>query len=225
MSMINTKIPTISLRYHNDYMIYLNNSHPISTNNNDQDNFNNLINTTKKLGEIAYIWSNHDIITVDHLPIISQITDDLLIGTGYNTWGMTNGSLAGKILSDIVLNKKNKYIKLFSLKRHKSLNTFVNILVEILRNGKSYTMNKISKDKNWYSANLEFQKINDKDIAIYTDDNNKKHIVYNKCPHLGCSLIFNEFEKTWDCPCHGSKFDIDGKCLRGPSKYNISYKK
>ena len=165
MSMINTKIPTISLRYHNDYMIYLNNSHPISTNNNDQDNFNNLINTTKKLGEIAYIWSNHDIITVDHLPIISQITDDLLIGTGYNTWGMTNGSLAGKILSDIVLNKKNKYIKLFSLKRHKSLNTFVNILVEILRNGKSFTMNKISKDKNWYSANLEFQKINDKDMG------------------------------------------------------------
>ena len=53
----------------------------------------------------------------------------------------------------------------------------------------------------------------------------QKHIVYNKCPHLGCSLIFNEFEKTWDCPCHGSKFDIDGNCLRGPSKYNISYKK
>lgn len=225
ISMINTKIPTTSLRYHHDYMIYLNNSHPISTDNNDKDNFDSLINITKKLGNIDYIWSNHDIITVDHLPIISKITDDLLIGTGYNTWGMTNGTLAGKILSDIILNRKNKFIDLFSLKRHKSLNTFANVLVEILRNGKSFTMNKIVKNKNWYSSNLEFKKIAGEDIAIYTDDNNEKHTVYNKCPHLGCSLIFNEFEKTWDCPCHGSKFDIDGNCLRGPSKYNISYKK
>jgi len=65
---------------------------------------------------------------------------------------------------------------------------------------------------------------NGKSIAIYIDKNNKKHIVYNKCPHLKCSLIFNEKEKTWDCPCHGSRFDIDGKCIEGPSNYDIVYK-
>ena len=137
---------------------------------------------------------------------------------------MTNGTLAGKILSDIILNKDNKFSELFSLKRHKSLNTFINILVEILRNGKSFTMNKIIKDKKWYSSNIQFKKIDGKDVAIYTDDVNQKHIVYNKCPHLGCGLVFNEVEKTWDCPCHGSRFDLDGKCIMGPSSYDIGYK-
>ena len=59
----------------------------------------------------------------------------------------------------------------------------------------------------------------------YKDEKGIKHIVHNKCPHLGCSLIFNEVEKTWDCPCHSSRFDIDGKCIKGPSNYDISYKK
>lgn len=225
MSMITTKIPTTSLRYHLDNMIYLNSSHPISTKNNEKDNFNNLINDAKKLGKIDYIWSNQDIITFDSLPMIGKITDDLLIGTGYNTWGMTNGSLAGKILSDIILNNENEFIDLFSLERHKSLNSVKNILVEIIRNGKSFTINKIKKDKSWYKEKLYFTKRKGKAIAIYIDENNKEHIVYNKCPHLKCSLIFNEFEKTWDCPCHGSRFDLDGNCIEGPSRYNIRYEK
>ena len=225
MSMITTKIPTTSLRYHLDNMIYLNSSHPISTKNNEKDNFNNLINDAKKLGKIDYIWSNQDIITFDSLPMIGKITDDLLIGTGYNTGGMTNGSLAGKILSDIILNNENEFIDLFSLERHKSLNSVKNILVEIIRNGKSFTINKIKKDKSWYKEKLYFTKRNGKAIAIYIDENNNEHIVYNKCPHLKCSLIFNEFEKTWDCPCHGSRFDLDGNCIEGPSRYNIRYEK
>ena len=61
--------------------------------------------------------------------------------------------------------------------------------------------------------------------CINIDENRKEHIVYNICPHLKCSLIFNEVEKTWDCPCHASRFDIDGNVIEGPSTYNISYKK
>ena len=45
-----------------------------------------------------------------------------------------------------------------------------------------------------------------------------------KCPHMKCNLVFNDEEKTWDCPCHGSRFDLDGKCIEGPSNYDISYK-
>ena len=52
----------------------------------------------------------------------------------------------------------------------------------------------------------------------------KEHKVINKCPHLGCSLIFNEIELTWDCPCHGSRFDLSGNSIEGPSNYNITYK-
>ena len=69
----------------------------------------------------------------------------------------------------------------------------------------------------------EIKNINGINVGIYKE-NNKTYKVNTKCPHLGCSLIFNEKEKTWDCPCHASRFDINGKCIKGPSKYNISYK-
>ena len=59
--------------------------------------------------------------------------------------------------------------------------------------------------------------------GIYVDDEGEEHIVYNLCPHMKCSLIFNEIEKTWDCPCHGSRFNIDGKSIEGPSNYDITY--
>ena len=83
---------------------------------------------------------------------------------------------------------------------------------------------KIKKNKAWYPNNVIFEKRNGKNVAIYIDEDNKEHIVYNLCPHLKCSLIFNEIEKTWDCPCHGSRFDIDGNSIEGPSNYDIKYK-
>ena len=97
--------------------------------------------------------------------------------------------------------------------------------VYIFNNAKSFIVNKLIKNKKWYSRRVKFYSYDGKCLAMYKDENGDKHIVYNKCPHLGCSLIFNEIEKTWDCPCHSSRFDIDGKCIKGPSNYDISYNK
>ena len=225
LSAITSNNPTISLRYHLNNLIYLNGSHTISNHQNEQKNFDNLINEIKKYGTFDYIWSNQDIVTNDHLPIIGKINDSLLIATGYNTWGMTNGSLAGKIISDLILQIDNKYTDLFAVKRDKSLYEIKNILNEIVRNGKSFTLSKLINNKKWYSKQVQFKTIKNDKVGIYIDENNQKHIVYNKCPHLKCGLIFNEFEKTWDCPCHGSRFDMDGNLILGPSRYNITYKK
>ena len=175
-----------------------------------------------------YVWSNHDIITNDYLPYIGCLKSgdtSLLMGTGYNTWGMTNGSLAGKILSDMILEQENKYIPLFDPHRRKNIESIKSIPINIYCSIKPFIQNKLFKKKSWYSKNIYFDKRNGKDVAIYKDENNKEHIVYNKCPHLKCSLIFNETEKTWDCPCHGSRFNIDGECIQGPSNYDIKFKK
>ena len=220
--------PTISIRYHKEgnqpYQLYLTNSHNLCVKNNEKENFNDLMVAKKKNPD--YIWSNKDIITNDALPYIGAINEDskLLIGTGYNTWGMTNGSLAGKILSDIVLNRENKYIDLFNPKRRINLGKIINFPIILGSNIYSFTKTKLKKQKSWYFSNVKFEKRDGKDIAIYIDDDGKEHIVYNICPHFKCSLIFNEIEKTWDCPCHGSRFDIDGHVIEGPSNYNITYK-
>lgn len=207
-----------SFRFYKDNYIELNNTHDLAFKFNEKDNFKDLINKN-----LEYIWSNTDIITNDYLPYIGLIDNNLYIGTGYNTWGMTNGSLAGKILSDLIKQKDNKYKSLFNPKRSKSLISYLNIFKDIFYSAKPFIQNKVVKNKSYYSSNVIFTKINNKDIGIYIDDNKKEHIVYNKCPHIGCSLIFNEVEHTWDCPCHSSRFGLDGKCIAGPSKKDITF--
>ena len=224
-SAINTSMPTKSIRYHKDkdtsYEIDLVASHNIAFKNNEKKNFNEL---NKVNDDYKYMWSNIDIITNDNLPFIGEINNNLLIGTGYNTWGMTNSTIAGKILSDIILNKENEYVDLFNPKRSINISKIINFPISMASNIKSFIGSKINKNKSWYSSNVTFKTIDGKKVGIYKDLDNKEHIVYNKCPHLGCSLEFNEIEKTWDCPCHGSRFNIDGRCIEGPSNYDIGYK-
>lgn len=225
-SSTNVGAPTLSLRYFNNgkdiYKLVLIGSHNLAFCNNDESYFNQLSNHNPK--KINYIWSNKDIITPDYLPYIGFIDDNLLLATGYNTWGMTNGTIAGRLISDLILGNKNKYMELFDPKRGLNLGKIVNYPINLVSNVKSFVGSKLNKNKSWYSDRVYFTKKNGRDLAIYIDDAGVKHIVYNKCPHLKCGLIFNEVEKTWDCPCHGSRFDIDGKCTQGPSNYDISYK-
>ena len=230
-SFISSTYPVKSLRYHKDknsYFIYLNNSHNMCNHCNYNKNFIGLINDIKKLKKnVDYIWSNEDLMTVDKLPYIGRLeknNDNLFIGTGYNTWGMTNGTLAGYILANMILGRKTEYDDIFNPLRCNLISDFSAYLINVYSSLKSIIENKIVKQKKWYGSNIKYEKRNGKNIAIYYDGK-VEHIVYSTCPHMGCSLVFNEVEKTWDCPCHASRFDIDGKCIKGPSSYDISVKK
>lgn len=193
--------PYQSLRYHFDrrnYFLYLGESSNICNELNDIKNGKKLIRKGHNYNlEAKYIWKNDDLMTVDKMPYIGKINVDdnnLLLATGYNAWGMTNGTMAGKILSDILQDKKNKFISLFNPLRVKWLNSGDKYFKNVMSNMKGYIQNKIFVDKKWYKNKIKFDVVNGKNIAIY--DDGQKHIVYNKCPHLGCSLIFNELEKT-----------------------------
>ena len=93
-------------------------------------------------------------------------------------------------------------------------NTFISNL-------KAYGINLIKKNPSWYKSKAFVTKMNGNRIGVYFDSKGNKHIVSNICPHLKCFLTFNEIDKSWDCPCHGSKFDIDGNVIKGPACYNI----
>lgn len=179
-------------------MLYLSNTHLLNKDICDKKNYQELI---KKLNDInlkhSYIWSNIDIMTIDGLPIIGKLKDNILIGTGYNTWGLSNGFLSGNILSDIIFNKTNKYISLFSPHR------------------------KITGEFKSYLKNFSYSILGYLNGFFYNNSHNKKY----KCPHMGCNLIYNEVEKTWDCPCHGSRFNKNGKCISGPANKNIDFNK
>lgn len=224
VSAINIDKPCVSFRYHsnktNNYLIYLFNSYVSANIKSIKNNFLDL----KKKKEFEYIWSNKDIITNDYLPYIGRIHKDdntLLLATGYNTWGISNGTLAGTIITDIIMKRHNPYEELLSPNRNINLSKVMRMPIDIGASIKAIlksTKNNVNNNK------VSYKKINGKSVAIYTDENGTEHIVYNRCPHMKCGIIFNEEEKTWDCLCHGSRFDIDGKCIEGPSNFDISFK-
>ena len=231
---ISNENPVYSIRYHTDdaktYIIYAGSSHCIANHFDAEKRYKELINDYKNyIGkDIKYYFLNHDVMTPDHLPYIGSVyknDNSLLIATGFNKWGMTNGTIAGKILSDIVLDKDNKYIELFSLHRKITKDKVKNLIVYNYLNAKTYILTKVKKEYTFYHENIEIKTIEGKKIGIYTDKKNTKHMVYITCPHLKCNLIFNSIDKTWDCPCHGSRFDIDGNILFGPSVYDIKVNK
>ena len=221
---INIDDETISYRYHqddkNNYLIYLTNSMASPNIKSIKGNFENL----KKKYNFDYVWSNKDILTNDYLPLIGKLDEDddgVLLACGYNTWGMTNATLASMILRDIILKRQNKYIELFRPDRLLSWNKVVRFFPDAYGNVKAILK---SNKGNVNNSRVIYTKLDGKNVAIYKDENNREHIVLNRCPHMKCGLVFNEVEKTWDCLCHGSRYDIDGKCIEGPSNHDITFK-
>ncbi len=218
-----------SIRYHKDkdsYVIFAGESYKMSNHIDYEKRQEELRLKFRKIFNLKpnYEWSIHDITSNDLLPIIGSVNDNnpnLLIATAFNKWGMTNSVLAGKIMSDIVLKNDNEYIDLFNPKRKITLKRSENFIVDSFNISKIYLSTKLNKNKSFYNDRVKFENINGKSYGIYIDKNNKKHIVRNLCPHMKCSLIFNYMDKTWDCPCHGSRFDIDGNIIKGPSVYDI----
>lgn len=219
VSLISYSNPFISIRNYKDYIIYLANSHVNSSDVNDKDNFDELLIKIRDLEfDPDYIWSNIDIMTNDSLPYIGEFKENMYISTGYNTWGMANGIFGGYLVSEMIKGNNLKHRELFNPKRNISGN-----VLEMVKDS-YYSLEGIVNGMINRSSEVEYKTIDGEGVAIYRD-NSGEHIVYRKCPHMGCTLIFNEVEKTWDCPCHGSRFDIDGKCISGPSNRDIGYKK
>lgn len=221
ISLISYDKPFVSIRNYQDYLIYLSCSHNTCNKVDDEENFDELVEKARDVfgdADIDYAWSNIDIMTNDSLPYIGKIKDNMFIATGYNTWGMTNGILAGYLVSEMVKGNETKYDELFDPKRSSSGN-----IIEVAKDS-YYSMMGIVKGMVKKNENVDYREINGDEVLVYKDGD-KEYIVYRKCPHMKCDLLFNEVEKTWDCPCHGSRFSLDGKCISGPSNRDISYKK
>lgn len=218
--------PTLhSIRFYQDYIVYGSNQHRLTNKIRYQDNYIKSRNDFTRLfsKQPEYTWMNQDIISNDNLPIIGIMDKNkpnLLIATAFGAWGMTNGTIAGKILADIILEQTNKYFDLFQPQRI-NITNIIKSAIGALHYSKVYAQTTIKKNPIFENNQVYIIKINGKYYGIYYDENGKKHIVNHKCPHMKCNLVFNNQEKTWDCPCHGSRFDIDGNVIEGPANYSI----
>lgn len=221
MQAIESSTPSITMRYYQDFFLFGGNSYCPEKEFNIQKKSKEIEDYFHEHFSfpISYKWSIFDIMTFDHLPLIGEIKPQFYLATGYNKWGMTNGTIAAKIISDLLLKKENPYRLLFDPKRA----FFFSSIPAIFTNAQSFLKTKLFKNQPFYNDKVTFQTENGIPYALYKD---KKgiHKVVNRCPHMKCSLLFNEKEKVWDCPCHGSKYDLDGHVLKGPSTKDITPK-
>ncbi len=213
-----------SIRFYKNYFIYGSHQHRLTNQIAYHKNYEKSKSDFQRFfsTEPEYTWMNQDIMSNDDLPIIGEIKNHpgLYLATAYNAWGMTNGTIAGKVICDLILKKPNSYIDLFQPNRFHFVGLFHSTL-GAFHYAKIYLQTMIQKNPVFESNSVYVVKINGKYYGVYYDETGQKHIVSHQCPHMKCNLVFNLEEKTWDCPCHGSRFDIDGNVLEGPANYSI----
>lgn len=174
---------------------------------------------------ITYRWSAQDLTTLDKIPYIGEITSgqkNILIATGYRKWGMTNGTAAALLFRDIILGKKNEYQKLYSPSRfnlNPSLKNFLmqnaNVVNHLIKGKLEIPQNTINNLSHDEGAVID---INGHRKGAYRDKEGMLHIVDTTCTHMGCEVAWNDGERSWDCPCHGSRFSYTGEVIEGPAE-------
>ena len=178
--------------------------------------------------KVLYKWNTHDSISLDKIPYIGEFScfyPNVYVATGFKKWGMTTSNVAANIITDKILGKENKYAELYNSKRFgliKNIKEFGNILKETSH---SLIFNKFdmpaATPKDVEPGEGKVVNDNGRKIGIYKDKEGKEYKVIPTCTHLGCELSWNALDKTWDCPCHGSRYTFEGKLIYGPSKKDL----
>ena len=228
---INTKSPICSLRtvpYGDTRLILMGgSSHKTGSKEDLSSCYRDLENRAKELypdANILYHWNTEDCIPLDKIPYIGEFSNlmpHMYVATGFKKWGMTTSNIAANIILDMIMEKESPYAKTFESTRFHPIQNgteFVNMLKQstnslILDKLKipEETLASIAKDE---GKIVEFE---DTKLGIYRDKEGKYFALRPICSHLGCELSWNNLDKTWDCPCHGSRFSYMGKSLYDPS--------
>jgi glycine/D-amino acid oxidase-like deaminating enzyme/nitrite reductase/ring-hydroxylating ferredoxin subunit len=178
--------------------------------------------------QIEYRWSGQVMEPTDGLALIGRNPGDasnVYIATGDSGMGMTHGTIAGMLLTDLIVGRDNPWAALYdpSRKALKSIGTFVqeNLNVaaqytEWLSSGNIESESKIPKDSGAVLRNGMHK------VAVYRDEEGTLHRRSAVCPHLKCIVAWDSVEHTWNCPCHGSRFDAYGKVINGPANTDLS---
>ncbi len=186
--------------------------------------------------QVAYRWSAQDYKSVDLIPYIGRLSSDyenVYIATGYNKWGMTNGSFAADLITSMIKEKevtreetitqddKSSYTELFNPSRGEIPSNMGSFLKANLNVAKEMVKSKFG------SSDIELSelepnqgavmRIAGKKVAAFRDENGEVYTHSKVCPHMGCDLEYNDAEKSFDCPCHGSRFSARGIVIEGPA--------
>jgi nitrite reductase/ring-hydroxylating ferredoxin subunit len=139
---------------------------------------------------------------------------------------MTHGTIAGILVSDLIQERPNAWAELYSPAR-KSLRSLGRFARENLNVAKEYTQwfgrGDVADASEIAPGTGAILRRGVRPIAVFVDEHGKSHEHSGVCPHLGCIVAWNRAEKSWDCPCHGSRFDPDGRVIHGPAQLDLAH--
>lgn len=181
---------------------------------------------------LTHRWSTHDGATVDLLPYAGTArrgSEHVFTATGFGKWGMTNGTAAATVIADQILDRVNEFASLFDPHR-----------ITIRASASKLVSENAKVAKHWFGDRIKHpqagpfdelapgeaavQRVGSSQVAGYRDEAGELHAVSAVCTHLGCTVTWNGAERSWDCPCHGSRFDTEGRVLHGPATRDLDKK-
>jgi glycine/D-amino acid oxidase-like deaminating enzyme/nitrite reductase/ring-hydroxylating ferredoxin subunit len=181
---------------------------------------------------VDYRWSAQDNTTADGLPFVGRLTPwepRVLMATGFAKWGMTNGTAAAIVLRDLVLGHDNPYAALVDPVRLNVRASLPALLKENAQVAARFVGDRLGKPGRRDISELEpgegdIVNLDGERVAGYRDADGALTALSPVCSHLGCQVNFNQAERSWDCPCHGSRFAVDGTVLQGPAVHRLERK-
>lgn len=217
-----------------DLLLVAGSHHKTGQTNDALSHFKDLENYLKKQidsFEIVHRWSAQHYQTADNVPYIGlahSSAKHTYMATGFFADGLIYGTIAGRVLSDLIVKADGQLANVYNPHRHAAaisagfvMKENLNVFMQYLKDLPSSSSRKYADIKTGEGKVLT---INGEKCGVCRDDENRLHAVSAVCTHMKCIVNWNSAEKTWDCPCHGSRFSLEGKVLEGPAMSDLKKK-
>lgn len=193
------------------------------------ENLMQFVSGTYTLEDVMYRWSTQDYSTMDGAPYAGHLTSktsNIYVATGFDKWGMTNSTASAMIIRDLIVSGKNPWVDVYNPSR-------VDVsasAAKFVKENADVAVSLISGKLEMPPGNADLEKgeaklvaSNSQRLGAYRDEKGMLHVVDTTCTHMGCELRWNDAERTWDCPCHGSRFTYEGEIVEGPAINPLSH--
>lgn len=235
MMLITNSTPLHSMRFAYEdkqkYLLVGGGGHKVGTDDSSFASYKDIIDFGREFFDVdqpSFRWSSQDYVSIDRVPYIGKISktyDNVFVATGFKKWGMSNGSFAGILISELLEGKKPLYSELFSPGRNevtKNIGEFIKSNYDVAKHmikGRVFQKKDDLEDiQNDMGGIIKYK---GKKVGAYKDNNGELFLVDTTCTHMGCTLEYNDAERTFDCPCHGSRFNYKGEVIEGPALKNL----
>ncbi|MBB5935042.1 FAD-dependent oxidoreductase [Streptomyces zagrosensis] len=175
--------------------------------------------------EPAYRWAAQDNFSSDRVPFVGPFhpgARQVYVATGFGGWGISNGAMAGTLLADLITGEKPPHAGLYDPRRLHPIREAGRLLDTQATVAKHFIGDRLRSTQGDDASDIApgsgaLVRVGGSRCAVYRDEDGTPHAVSARCTHLGCLVRFNDAERTWECPCHGSRFGVDGSVLQGPA--------